>query len=313
MQAQNPLDPYYGLAARLQGFEPSELAGLVQGRRAVRGALMRATIHLVTTEDWLELRPVVGPVLTRTFGSTQFAKDVAGVPMDELLAYGRTLLEEQPRTRAELHPLLSQQWPDSEAASLAQAVTYHLPVLQVSPRGVWGKTGPARWTTTEAWLGRTTTTTGSVESLILRYLAAFGPASVKDMRVWSGLAGLRAVAESLRPRLQVFKDESGTELFDLPEAPHPDPEVPAPPRFLPEYDNLLLSHEDRSRFFAGDLVPPGWVGNVLVDGFYAGHWKVSVRSLTKPEESELEEEAGRLLTLVAPQGMASGIRLTFLD
>ena len=168
------------------------------------------------------------------------------------------------------------------------------------------------------------TTTGSVESLILRYLGAFGPASVKDMRVWSGLAGLRAVVESLRPRLRIFKDQSGTELFDLPEARHPDPEVPAPPRFLPEYDNLLLSHEDRSRFFAGDMVPPGWVGNVLVDGFYAGHWKVShkrdtatisvsVRKLAKPEQSELEEEAGRLMTFVAPHDGAPEIRLTFLD
>jgi len=324
MQAQNPLDPYYGLAARLEGFDPSELADLVQERKAVRGALMRATIHLATTRDWLELRPVVGPVLTRTFGSTQFARNVAAVPMDELLAYGRKLIEKQPRTRAELHPLLSQRWPGNEAASLAQAVTYLLPVVQVSPRGVWGKTGPARWTTTEAWLGRTTTTTGSVESLILRYLAAFGPASVKDMRVWSGLAGLRAVAESLRPRLRVFNDESGTELFDLPEAPHPDPEVPAPPRFLPEYDNLLLSHEDRSRFFAGDLVPPGWVGNVLVDGFYAGYWKitqkretatlnVSLRSLTKAETSDLEEEAGRLLTFGAAPGLARDIQVTELD
>jgi hypothetical protein len=324
MQAQNPLDPYYGLAARLEGFDPSELADLVQERKAVRGALMRATIHLATTEDWLQLRPVVGPVLTRTFGSTQFAKDVSGVPIEQLLGYGRQLLEEQPRTRAELHPLLSQRWPDSEAASLAQAVTYLLPVLQVSPRGVWGKTGPARWTTTEAWLGRTTTTSGSVESLILRYLAAFGPASVNDMRVWSGLAGLRAVVESMRPRLRDFRDESGTELFDLQEARHPDSEVPAPPRFLPEYDNLLLSHKDRSRFFAGDQVPPGWVGNVLVDGFYAGHWKishkrdtttlsVSVRKITKSERSELEAEAGRLLTFVAPQAQASEIRLTFLD
>jgi hypothetical protein len=244
--------------------------------------------------------------------------------MEQLLAYGRRLLEEQPRTRAELHPLLSQRWPESEAASLAQAVTYLLPVIQVSPRGVWGKTGPARWTTTEAWLGRAPSTTGAVESLIIRYLAAFGPASVKDMRMWSGLAGLRAVAESLRPRLRIFKDESGTELFDLPEAPHPDPEVPAPPRFLPEYDNLLLSHEDRSRFFASDLVHPGWVGSVLVDGFYAGHWKVSqkreaatlsvsVRRLTKPEKSEVEEEAERLLTFVAPHSPVRETQLTVTD
>jgi len=309
MQAQNPLDPYYGLAARLERFDPSELARLILERRAVRGQLMRGTIHLVTARDWLDLRPVMESVLARAFGSTQFAKDATGVPMKQLLAFGRSLLEEEPRTRAELHPLLSERWPETEAPSLAQAVTYLLPVIQVAPRGVWGRTGPARWTTTEAWLGSSPKATGSAEQLILRYLAAFGPASVKDMRTWSGLAGLREVVEGLRPRLRIFKDESGVELFDILEAPHPEPDVPAPTRFLPEYDNVLLAHADRSRFFIGDMKPPGWLGNVLVDGFYAGHWKVtklrgvtklsaSVKKLTKAQLSDLGEEGNRLLAVI---------------
>lgn len=321
MQAQNPLDPYYGLSARLESFQLDELARLLIERRAVRGQLLRGTIHLVTSDDWLRLRPTLERVLARTFGSTQFSKDIAGVPIEDLLALGRTLLEEKPRTRAELHPLLSKKWPESAAPSLAQAVTYLLAVVQVTPRGVWGKTGPARWTTTEAWLGRSPGQPGSVEELILRYLAAFGPASVADMRAWSGLAGLREVVERLRPRLQVFNDESGSELFDVPEARHPDSDTPAPPRLLPEYDNLLLSHQDRSRFFVHDLLPPGWVGNVLVDGFYAGHWKVqtergstrlalSVKKLSKAEAAALDAEAWRLLGLIAPGDPGKEIQVT---
>ena len=324
MQAQNPLDPYYGLAARIDRFDPSELAGLIADRRAVRGQLMRATIHLVTSRDWLDLRTLVSPVMTRTFGSTQFSKHVAGVPLDQLLEYGRGLLEKTPSTRAELHPLLARRWPVSEATALAQAVTYLLPVIQVPPRGVWGKKGPARWTTTEAWLGTSPHETGSVDGLILRYLRAFGPASVPDMRVWSGLAGLREIVEKMRPRLRVFRDEAGTELVDVPEGPTPDSDTPAPPRFLPEYDNLLLSHANRSRFFLGDLTPPGWVGNVLIDGFYAGHWKVdrqrgairllvAVKKPARAQVYDLNEEAARLLSLVAPSQDDGEFQLTFLD
>jgi hypothetical protein len=321
MQAQNPLDPYYGLAARLASFQLEELARLLVERQVVRGQLLRGTIHLATSDDWLGLRPILQPVLARTFGSTQFAKDAAGVPIEDLLAFGRTLLEEEPRTRAELHPLLSQRWPKSVGPSLAQAVTYHLAVVQVTPRGVWGETGPARWTTTEAWLGHSPAQRGTVETLILRYLAAFGPASVPDMRVWSGLAGLREVVEKLRPRLKVFKAESGTELFDLPDAPRPDPDTPAPPRLLPEYDNLLLSYQDRSRFFLDDVVPPGWAGNVMVDGFYAGHWRpphrqrgktrlaVSVRELPRQQLVDLNFEVQAMLKLVAPDSGDDDIRL----
>ena len=324
MQAQNPLDPYFGLAARLDHFDPSELAGLLVDRQAVRGQLMRATIHLVTARDWLELRTLLSPVMARTYGSTQFSKHVAGVPLDQLLEYGRGLLEKSPSTRAELHPLLAQRWPVSEATALAQAVTYLLPVIQVPPRGVWGKKGPAKWTTTEAWLGTSPHQGGSIDGLIFRYLRTFGPASVQDMRVWSGLAGLREIVDKIRPQLRVFRDEGGTELFDVPEGPTPDSDIPALPRFLPEYDNLLLSHANRSRFFQGDLTPPGWVGNVLIDGFYAGHWKVDAKRGTtrlhihvkKPPRdqiSDLNEEAGRLLSLIAPHESERDFQLTFLE
>lgn len=312
MQAQNHLDPYYALWARIDAFRPEELSNLVESRAALRIPLLRSTIHLVTARDCLTMRPILGSVLARIFGSTSFAKDIEGVDRDDLLTTARALLEERPRTRAELGPILAERWPDRVASSLAQAATYLIPVVQVTPRGLWQQKGPAAWTTIEKWLGRPLEPAGAPDNLIIRYLGAFGPAAQKDMRVWSGLAGLADVVQRIRPRLLTFRDEQGVELFDLPDAPRPDPDTPSPPRFLPEYDNLLLSHSDRSRFFDGELVPKGWVGNLLVDGTYVGSWTVerSKRSARldielgrRLPESDIEEvtaEGSRLLDFTDP-------------
>ena len=312
MQAQNPLDPYYALAARIDSFQPEELSNLIESRAAVRVPLLRSTIHLVTARDCLSMRPILGSVLARTFGSTSFAKDIDGVDRAALLGVARALLEERPRTRAELGPILAERWPDRPPGSLAQAATYLLPIVQVTPRGLWRKKGPAAWTTIEKWLGRSLEPHASPEALVIRYLGAFGPAAQKDIRVWSGLAGIAEVVKGLRPRLITFKNEQGVELFDLPEAPRPDPETPAPPRFLPEYDNLLLSHSDRSRFFDADLIPKGWIGNLLVDGMFIGSWKIERskgsarldielgRKLRRAHLEEVTVEGSRLLAFTDP-------------
>lgn len=311
LQAQNPNDPYYALWSRIEGFEPRQLSELMESHEALRVQLLRSTIHLVTARDCQAIRPIVGSVLARTFGSTQFAKDLEGVDREAVLRMAWGLLEDRPRTRAELGPLLAEQWPDRVPGSLAQAATYLLPVVQVTPRGIWQRSGPAAWTTIETWLGRPLGPAAPPDNLIIRYLAAFGPAAKKDMRVWSGLTGLTEVVERLRPQLRVFRDANGVELFDLPDAPRPDPDAPAPPRFLPEYDNLLLSHADRSRFFDGALVPKGWVGNLLVDGMYVGSWKVK---RAKPG-IELEVSLGKKLRKADLEALtAEGYRLaTFFD
>jgi hypothetical protein len=287
MQAQVPLDPYLGLWTRIEGFRTDELARMITERRALRMGLMRGTVHLVTARDALAIWPVVRQVYERIFvsarddvGAPTFTSRLAGLDMKALLARGRTLVNETPRSAAELRPLLNKSWPERDADALAAAVHFHLPLVQVPPRGVWGASGQPRHTSLEAWLGKDAGTDASPDKLMLRYLRAFGPATVADARTWSRLTGLREVLERLRPRLRTFRDERGRELFDVPDGALPDPETPAPPRFLPEYDNVFLSHDDRSRIVSDDIrwsqrsVMEGRFGTVLVDGFIGATWKI---------------------------------------
>lgn len=280
MQGQAPHAPYVGLWTRLEGFRAGELSELISSRRVVRAPLMRATLHLVSAPDFLRLRPIVQPVLERGFAGAPF--DITGVDVRGLIEVGRSLLADRSHTRVELGAALAREWPDHDPVSLAHAVTYLLPVVQVPPRGLWGTGGAARWAAAESWLGRELDAgASSREVLFLRYLAGFGPATVRDVQTWSGLTRMASVAEELRPELRTFRDESGNVLFDLPDAPRPDPETPVPPRFLPEYDNLLLSHADRTRFVPGGEqvpLPPGngaRYGTTLVDGRLSGIWRIT--------------------------------------
>ena len=141
---------------------------------------------------------------------------------------------------------------------------------------------------------------------MLRYLAAFGPAGVADARNWSRLTGLRAVFERLRPRLRSFRDEGGRELFDVPDGLLPDPDTPVPVRFLPEYDNVVLGHEDRSRVLMG--AGPGqpwprgrWLGSLLYDGFFRAYWTLTEaerhgHAEGRPLHPARERRAGRRWT-----------------
>jgi Winged helix DNA-binding domain len=321
MQAQVPQAPYIGLWTRLEDFEPDKLSGLISDRRAVRSSLMRATIHLVTDRDFLALRPAVQPVLGRdVYRNATYGKDhLTGLDVDAVLAAGQALLEERPRTAAELRRSLGPRWPERDAAALAYAVRGLLPLVHVPPRGLWGESGPVALTTAELWLGQSISSVCRPDETILRYLAAFGPATVADARTWSGLGGLREVFERLRPRLVSFRDEHGRELFDVPGAPLPDPETPAPPRFLSQFDNALLSHADRTRIISDEhrkaLFDDPMMRGVLLDGFACGTWKAErtrgkvtlviqqFERLSKEDRDALADEGERLLRFVAkPQG-----------
>jgi hypothetical protein len=312
LQAQNVKPPYFALAARLDGFDPEELSALMASREIARLVTMRSTIHTHTADDCLTLRPLVQAARDREL--TQFRAGLAGVDADRLAGLARELVEERPRTMKELREVLLKEWPDADPFALSVAARCVLPLVQVTPRGLWGRSGQVALTTAEHWFGRQTEPAPAPDATVLRYLAAFGPASVKDMQTWSGLTRMREVFERLRPRLAVFQDENGRELFDLPDAPRPD--TPASPRFLPEFDNLLLSHSDRSRVVAGEYKTRTWKGNqafctFLVDGYLAGIWgltdtketaTLTVQAfgrLTREQRDAVAEEGERMLTVMS--------------
>jgi len=318
LQAQSPNPPYVGLWTRLQDFTADALSRLITERRLVRVALMRSTIHLVTDRDCLALRPLVQPVLERQLKGSAHGRNLAGLDIAEVVAAGRALVEAEPRTTTELGALLQERWPDRFPRSLAFAIRNHIPLVQVPPRGLWGKSGQPSCTSAEQWLGRPVDTASSLESMVLRYLGAFGPATVADVQAWSGLTRLREIVERLASRVRRFRDDRGKELFDLPDAPRPGSAVEAPARFLPEFDNALLSHADRRRIITDEhrrrlatsngMVP----GVILVDGFLRGTWKVrrtSARAtlivqpyerIAKSDRASVSEEGSRLLTFLAP-------------
>jgi len=278
LQAQNPHDPYLALWSRVDAFAAADISDALADARLVRIGLLRTTLHLVTAEDARSLWPVVRPVFARAWSHSPYRKDLPGIEVDEILDAARPMLDET-LTLTELGRRLEARWPGRSPASLSYAARFLLPIVQVPPRGLWGRSGQARWRRLDSWTGKEggerpdATTVGD---LVLRYLAAFGPATPADIATWSWLTGYREVLESLRPRLRTFRDEAGRELFDVPDAPLPHPDTPAPFRFLPEYDNVALSHADRSRIIAPEAGGriTGYVGTFLVDGFVAGQWRI---------------------------------------
>ncbi|HYI34181.1 MAG TPA: winged helix DNA-binding domain-containing protein [Glaciibacter sp.] len=316
LQAQTPQTWYTGLWSRLLDFDATIFGRQLEDRVVVRMALMRSTIHLVAAEDAAGIRRLVQPVIERSTRGA-FARQWDGLDLDEVAGVARELLDAQPMTFAELGARLQEQWPEHDRTALGQVARSALPLVQVPPRGVWRRSGPIRHTTLEAWVGDSVGAPISPDVLVRRYLAAFGPASVMDIQAWCGLTRLREVVDRLRPGLLVFRSEAGRELFDLPDAPRPREDVPAPPRFLYDYDNLLLSHADRSRFLIHNLFEFGWTFDgpqpsaLLVDGRVEATWVsgrddgspvLSIRplgSLSAQVRDEIAGEGAKLLAFLA--------------
>ncbi len=334
LQAQAPLAPYVGLWTRLAAFRPQPLENHLNERGVLRAHLMRNTVHLVDTADYLRFRPLFQPPMDRALAGN-WGRRLAGVDLAELREVAAVLLAETPLTRVALARSLAPRWPGHDPAALAHAASHLLPLVQVPPRGLWAQSGPAAFFLASAWLdGRAPVAppdpSRAVEELVLRYLAAYGPATVADIQAWSGLTRLREVTERLGGKLRPLAGPDGAPLLDLADAPaDPDPDTPAPPRFLPEYDNLLLSYAERSRVIPHSRpvpLPPGngaSVGTLLIDGCWQADWRIrkdSVRDegavlevhpfvpLSAADRDAVAAEGQRLLGFVRPADTARDVR-----
>jgi hypothetical protein len=326
MQGQIPADPYYGLWSRLAGFDAADLSALIETRKAVRIGSMRGTIHLMSADDALAIRPLMQPVFDRVLFSNAESRPLKGRDLTGIIAAARAAVEARSLTWLELRRHLAGEWPDVPDVALVRAAQFCLPLVQVPPRGLWGKAGAARVTTMEAWLKKKPKGM-LLAKLVLRYLAGYGPASVMDAQAWSGLTKLAPVFEALRPKLAVFRSADGRELFDLPDAPRLDEDTPAPVRFLPVYDNVTLGFANRDRIVRLDISPPralplnGQVRAFLVDGFVTGFWKIveekgvatlllePFRPLTKKEMAALTTEGRALMKFAEPAAEAGEVRM----
>jgi hypothetical protein len=323
MQAQLASAPFVGLWTRLQDFKREDLAELIHNRTVVKATLMRATLHLVTAEDFLRFRTTLHPLLLGA--AAAITKQRGEFDVKKVLKAARDFLSEQPRTFAEISEMLAARWPAVDVGAMRYSVRTHLPLVQVPVVGGWSYSNKPAFTLAETWLGREFAPEEQLRELVLRYLAAFGPASVTDMQTWLGLK-LKDVFEELRPELQTYRAEGRRELFDLPGLELPDEATPAPVRFLPEYDNLLLSHSNRTRVVADEHRPrvylPGLrvAATILVDGFVRGAWKVEksksaatlviepFEKLTKRDRAALSTEGEQLLRFIEPQGKTYEVR-----
>jgi hypothetical protein len=301
LQAQLPRPPFIGLWSRIDGFRRTDLIRLIERGDVVRATMMRGTLHLMSRKDYVKFRATLQPMLT--LGAQSILRGrMSGIEVDRVVAEARPFFEE-PHTFDEFRKYIG----GGDERAIAYAVRMHLPLIQPPAEARWGYSASAVFTLFDDQLD-----SADLQALVLRYLAAFGPASINDMQTWSGLRNLRESFEALRRKLVVFTDERGKELFDLPKAPRPDEDSQAPVRFLPEYDNLLLGHADRTRIVPEEYRKRMFTANLaipaafLVDGYVAGTWKIErgkvmlepFGRLSKKAKDDLAEEGEKLARFV---------------
>ncbi|WP_164016663.1 winged helix DNA-binding domain-containing protein [Pyxidicoccus trucidator] len=325
LQAQQAKPPFVGLWSRVEGFRREDLTRLLQRREVVRATLMRGTLHLATAKDYVALRSAFSSMLEASAHAI-LRERAEGLDLEPLLVTAREYLEEEPRTFEEVRDHLMERNPKADERAMGFLVRMYLPLVQVPTDEEWGFPPATDFALAESWLGEPLDTAPRLDTLVLRYLAAFGPATASDAQTWTGLKGLKDVLVSLKPKLRTFRDEKGRELFDLPKAPRPPGDMPAPMRFLPEFDSLVLGHDDRARLVAdahrSKLITKNLriPATFLVDGFVTGTWKVERKkatatlvaepfeTLTKKTRDALAGEGEALLRFVEPDARAFEVR-----
>ncbi|TAK16188.1 MAG: winged helix DNA-binding domain-containing protein [Acidobacteria bacterium] len=325
LQAQVPRPPHVGLWSRLPAFEREHLHVPLRSRALVRATTMRGTLHIMSAKDFLAFRGALQESLTA--GVRPVVGNAPLPPVDVLVAAARKILAREPLTFNEIRAALVKQFPKSHDRLMGYTVRMHLPLVQVPTEDdVWGFPSDSAFAPADAWIKKPVGQGDGPAKLVLRYLAAFGPASSADIQAWTGLRGVAEIVKPLRSKLVTFTDARGRELFDLPKAPRPDADTDAPVRFLPEYDSVVIGHADRSRLVDEKyrkalvtknlIVPPTF----LVDGRIAGTWKIERKKaaatlqlapfapLTKSVRRELEREGEALAHFVEPDAKEFVVR-----
>lgn len=330
LQAQQARPPHVGLWTRLARYHSADLVEALHRREVVRVTAMRATLHLLSARDYTLLRGALQPSLARSLRGVTKGRDA---PFDfaALVAAGKAFFGARGATFDALRAHLKERYPDLNERELAYAIRLHVPLVQLPTDARWGFPAAADFACAETWLQCPVPTEpdpARAQALVRRYLAAFGPAGVADAATWSGLGvgHLRDAFDALRPDLVELRDANGRTLYDLGDAPRPPADTPAPVRFLPEYDNLLLGHADRSRIVADahrarlvtrNLIVPA---TFLVDGVVAGTWRIETARkaatlvmepfgrVTKKLQRELEREGAMLLSFVEGDAKVGGVR-----
>jgi hypothetical protein len=314
LQAQHAHSPYLSLLSRLAGFTRGELTTALERRRLVKALLMRGTLHLVTPRDYWafstarrELAPLLWPpayerlVPSSTLGklAVEAARELGGGP--------KTLKEMLRSLESHAHGPIS-------PAFLWRRLQSYSPIVHVPPSGTWGYHKESVYRAAGDWVpAKPPRAEAAFDHLVARYLAAFGPATKHDVGQWAGVPRVGPIGAALeRLDTRVFHDEQGRELHDLPRAPRPSADTPAPIRLVPRFDNLVLSHADRSRVL-GDVPVSRIVtknaivhATILVDGFVVGTWNLEGgRVRLKPfgrldaaAKREVQNEAERIEAFV---------------
>jgi hypothetical protein len=327
LQAQVARPPFVGLWTRLTDFKPEDLANEIDRRRIVKATFIRGTLHLLTADDYLKFRATLQPVLTDALESVLKVRG-ATVDVNLLVDTARDFIRAEPRSFAEITTLLTGLMPEGDPGGMRYAVRTHLPMIQVPIQKAWSYPGNPRFALADDWLGKPVPEHEHLPDLVKRYLTAFGPAAVNDMQTWSYLTNLQPVFEKLKADLEHYTDERGRELFDVPNLSIESEDAPTNVRFLPEFDNLLLGHQDRSRImpkaYRSKVYLPGLrvAATVLIDGFVAGVWTTErvkreatlliepFDALTPRAREELIEEGERLVRFVEPEAQSFSVRLT---
>jgi Winged helix DNA-binding domain len=309
MQAQEPKHPFIGLWTRLDGFAADDLRRELSRRAVVRATLMRSTLHLLSAADYAALRLALQPpmsVALRVLGAR-----AEGLDPDAVVSATRELLAGRPLTFDAIRAGLQERFPDVNDRALGYAARTLVPLVMVPDAASrWGYARVSEFALAEEFLDRALAPAAPA-ALVRRYLGAFGPASATDVQAWSGIGGLKPVLDELRDELEVFSDERGRELFDLPGAPRPGADAAAPARLLPEFDNLVLAYDDRTRVIADEHRPLVTTKNLrvkatfLVDGVVAGTWTLAVkRKVAKLELAPFGRLAKRVVNELTAEGEA---------